>query len=418
VTGGFYARDDDVDAADGRTTPVPAPAAPAAREASLRTEAITDLGQLAALRDAWRELLADSAGVTAFASPEWVLTWYRHFESRREVYAVAVRRGERLVGLLPFAVSRFGHRRRAGFRLLVSAGTEHGDYGAPLLGTDPVPVAAALADHLCLLVREENAAINLRRLRDGGPLLRALEERDDIGRHPMGQVAQNALVDFTAIDDPEAYLERLARKRDVLRSRRRLHERCGEVTFEPTTVETDAALDTMRDMLARRWAGGGGPRTFATPALEAFTRHVVGELVAGGLGRVSTVRAGGRPVSVSIDFRVGSRYVGHNSAFDPDQSAYGPGQAHLYEVLRGALSEGAVEFDLRAGDYPYKRKWANAERVTRSLVLVVPGRPGELALRARRVAMSVRARRIHRREQADPRSGPPPGDRPPREPPA
>jgi len=161
----------------------------------------------------------------------------------------------------------------------------------------------------------------------------------------------------------------------------------------------------MQDMLARRWADGGGPRTFATPALAAFNRQVVRELVASGLGRVSTVRAGGRPVSISIDFKLGPRYVGHNSAYDPEMSAYGPGQAHLYEVLRYALSEGAVEFDMRAGDYPYKRKWANAERVTRSLVLVAPGRAGELALRARRVAMSVRARRIGRTEQGHPRSG-------------
>jgi CelD/BcsL family acetyltransferase involved in cellulose biosynthesis len=400
VTGGLPEQGNDVD-------PVKRRAAPAAPSATLRTETITDLDQLDALRDAWRTLLAESPGATAFASPEWILTWYRHFGSRRGVYAITVRRDDRLVGLLPFAISRFGGRKRAGFALLVSAGTEHGDYGEALLGADPEPVAAAVADHLCQLVRDQHVAINLRRLCDDGPLLRALEDHDDVGRHPMGQVAQNALVDFTVLDDPVAHLERLARKRDIPRSQRRLAEVCGDVTFEPTTDgpdATDTALDTMRDMLARRWADGGGPRTFATPALEAFTRDVVRELVAGGLGRVSTVRAGGRPVSVSIDFRLGQRYVGHNSAFDPDLSSFGPGQAHLYEVLRCAQSEGAVEFDLRAGDYPYKRKWANAERVTRSLVLVAPGRAGEIALRARRVAMSVRARRIRRREQADPRS--------------
>ena len=390
VVGGLSDQGDDVDPGAGRGALVD----------TLRTELITDIDQLTALQDAWRELLAQSPGATAFASPEWVLTWYRHFESRHGVYVVTIRKGDRLVGLMPFGRSRFGGR-RAGFRLLVSAGTEHGDYGEPLLGTDPVPVAAAVADHLCQLVRDESVALNLRRLCDDGPLLRALEEHDDVGRHPMGHVAQNAIVDFAALDDPEAYLERMARKRDIPRSLRRLRERCADVSFEPTTDDTDGALDAMRDMLARRWAAGGGPRTFATGALEAFARDVVRALVDGGLGRVSTVRADGRPISVSVDFCLGRRYVGHNSAFDPELAAYGPGQAHLLDVLRHALSEGAVEFDLRAGDYPYKRKWANAERVTRSIVLVAPGRAGELALRARRVAMSVRARRIRRLEHAD-----------------
>jgi CelD/BcsL family acetyltransferase involved in cellulose biosynthesis len=361
------------------------------------TEVVTDLDQLTGLRGAWRSLLETSPGATAFASPEWVLTWFRHFERRHGVYVVVVRRGGQLVGLVPFGRSRFGGR-RAGFRLLVSAGTEHGDYGEPLLGPDPAPVAEAVADHLCGLVRDEHVAVNLRRLCDDGPLLRALERRDDVARQPMGQVAHNAIVDFTALDDPDAYLERTARKRDVPRSLRRLRERCTDVSFEPTSADTDAALDAMRDMLARRWAGGGGPRTFATGGLEAFNREVTRELVAGGLGRVSTVQADGRPISVSIDFHLDHRYIGHNSAFDPELAAYGPGQAHLYEVLRYAWSEGAVEFDLRAGDFPYKRKWANAERMTRSLVLVAPGRAGERALRARRVAMSVRARRMRRRE--------------------
>jgi CelD/BcsL family acetyltransferase involved in cellulose biosynthesis len=409
VTGGLSERSNDVDVDDRRTaTAAPATPAPPTPVEPLRTDVVTDLDRLAGLRTAWSDLLAVSPGATAFASPEWVLTWYRHFESRRGVHAVTVHRGDRLVGLLPFAVSRLGRRGRAGFGLYVSAGTEHGDYGEALLGTDPGPVAAEIADHLARLVREENAAINLRRLCDGGPLLQALEQRDDVARHPMGQVAENMLVDFAAVEDPAAHVERLARKRDVPRSQRRLGEQHGEITFEPHTDGpdgTDAALDTMQDMLARRWAGGGGPRTFATPALAAFNRHVVHELVTSGLGRVSTVRAGGRPVSISIDFKLGSRYVGHNSAYDPELSSFGPGQAHLYEVLRCAVSEGAVEFDMRAGDYPYKRKWANAERVTRSLVLVAPGRPGELELRARRVMMSVRARRISRIEQAAPRSG-------------
>jgi CelD/BcsL family acetyltransferase involved in cellulose biosynthesis len=364
----------------------------------LRVEVVSDLDALSALESEWHGLLLRSPGATAFASPGWVLTWYRHFERRRGVYAVTVRRGSELVGLAPFA--RFGGGgRRAGFRLLVSAGTEHGDYGDPLLGTDPAPVADAIASHLSELVHQENVAVNLRRLRDDGAMLPALERRDDIVRRSMGQVAHAALVRFDTLDDPDRYLARLARRHGIPRRMRRLEAEHGGVSYGWDEGDLDDALDAMRDMLRRRWKPGSGPRMFATASLETFTRTVLRRLVDDGLAQVSMLRAGGRPVAVSTVLRIGDRYLSDNAAFEPDLAPFGLGQAELYEMLRRSLEDGAVEVDLRAGDFPYKRKWANAERVSRSVVVVAPGAAGEAALAVRRVAMSVRFRRMRRRER-------------------
>jgi CelD/BcsL family acetyltransferase involved in cellulose biosynthesis len=371
--------------------------------AALQVGVVTDLAELETLEDAWHHLLLRSSGSTAFVSPAWVMTWYRHFERPDGIYVVAVRRGQELVGLAPFAQSGIGGR-RAGFRLLVSAGTEHGDYGEPLLGPDPVPVAAAIADHLCGLVRAESVAVNLRRLYDDGPLLRALDQRDDVLCRPMGMVAHSALVRFDVLDDPEEYLDRLARRHSIPRRMRRLQERYGEVTFDSADPDLDGALDAMRDMLARRWGTGSGPRLFATSALEAFTRSVMRALVDAGLAHVSSLNAGRRRLAVSNLFHVGARHLSDNAAFEPELASYGLGQAELYHMLRHSLAAGAVEVDLRAGDFPYKRKWANAERVSRSLVLTAPGSGGEVALAARRLAMSLRARRLRRWER---RPGPP-----------
>lgn len=364
----------------------------------LGIEVVSDLDALARLADEWHDLLERSPGATAFASPAWVLTWYRHFERPGGVYAVVVRRDAELVGLAPFARSG-----RGGFRLLVSAGTEHGDYGDPLLGPEPEPVAEALADHLSELVRGGRVAVNLRRLCADSALLAALERRDDLVPRPMGQVARAAVVRFDRLEDPDAYLERLARRHGIPRRVRRLGEDHPPVSYgwdhDDSDWDLDGALDAMRDMLRRRWEPGTGPRMFAAARLEAFTRSVLRELADAGLARVSLLRAGGRPVAVSTVFRVGRRYLSDNAAFDPELARYGLGQAELYEMLRRSLAEGAVEVDLRAGDFPYKRKWANAERVTRSVAVVAPGAAGEAALAARRIAMSLRFRGMRRRER-------------------
>ncbi|HEX6422091.1 MAG TPA: GNAT family N-acetyltransferase [Acidimicrobiales bacterium] len=387
---------------------------------SIRT--LTRPDEVGAIEPAWHRLLLASPAATAFAGPAWVGTWYRHFQPEGGIHVVTVWRGDDLVGVAPFARTRAG-RARAGFTLLVSAGTEHGDYGDPVLGPDPLPVARVVADHLVHLVRHENTTVNLRRLCDDSPLLALLEGRDDVACLPMGLEAGNAVVRFGDMDDPRSALDRIARKRDLPRLRRRLTEAHGEVEFVPDAPDPMQALDHMRDFLARRWAPGEGPRLFSAPGREAFTRDVTAALVEAGLARVSVLTAGGRPVAVTIDHVVGGRLLGDAASYDPDLRRYSVGLLHLHEVLSAALAGGLREVDLRAGDFPYKDQWATATRRTRSVALVRPGVRGRAQRAARRVAMSARARRIARDERATPdaqvRPAPTghttgPGDAPPR----
>jgi CelD/BcsL family acetyltransferase involved in cellulose biosynthesis len=140
---------------------------------------------------------------------------------------------------------------------------------------------------------------------------------------------------------------------------------------------------------------------FHTPALERFTREAIKAMVASDVAHVSSLQADGRRIAITNVFRVGDRFMSDSVSHDPDPelARFGLGQAELYEMLRTSYAEGARLVDMRAGDFPYKRKWANADRVTRSLVIVAPGKLGELALNERRVAMSLRARRLRRWEK-------------------
>jgi CelD/BcsL family acetyltransferase involved in cellulose biosynthesis len=388
-------RSERTQAASPRPSPAGSPSAPILHD-HLRVEAVTELADLEALSDRWSGLVRSSPQATAYASPAFVLTWYRHFERPGGIYAVTVWHGDELVGLAPFARTRVGYG-PADVTLLVSAGTEHGDYGDPLLGPHPEPVAAAIVDHLAALVGRRTV-VNARRLRDDGPTLAALERRDDLATAPMGQVAEAAVVRLDQLDDPDAHLRRLAKKHSVPRRLRRLAEAHGEVDYTADAPDLDAALDTMRDMLRRRWGPDAGPWLFHAPRLESFTREVMRALVDTGFGRVAVLRAGERPLAVSTVLEVGDRQVSDNAAFDPDPelSSYGLGQAEMAMMLDHAHGSGAAEVDLRAGDFPYKHRWANATRTTRSVVLSAPGRQGDIVRGVRRGAMSLRARRLAR----------------------
>ena len=242
----------------------------------------------------------------------------------------------------------------------------------------------------------EFVIINLRRLRDDGPTLATIETRDDIAQTPMGQIADAAVLRLDQLEDPTTHLKRLAKKHSTPRRLRRLAETHGDITYQPDDPDHTRALDTMRDMLQRRWGPDDGPPMFRTPHMDAFTRDTLHHLTTTGFARIATLTAGTTPVAVSTVLEVGDRQISDNAALDPDLAQFGPGHAALYHLLEHAHRTGAREVDLRAGDFPYKYKWANTTHRTRSLALTTPGIRHDAMLAARRALMSLRARRLNR----------------------
>jgi CelD/BcsL family acetyltransferase involved in cellulose biosynthesis len=47
---------------------------------------------------------------------------------------------------------------------------------------------------------------------------------------------------------------------------------------------------------------------------------------------------------------------------DGETSRFGPGAAHLRELLRYAIGRGCKRFDFTIGDEPYKRDWCDTEQ--------------------------------------------------------
>jgi CelD/BcsL family acetyltransferase involved in cellulose biosynthesis len=65
-------------------------------------------------------------------------------------------------------------------------------------------------------------------------------------------------------------------------------------------------------------------------------------------------------VSLGLTFR-DCYYLVLSSYHDSEFSRFGPGRAHLHELLRHAIDSGYRRFDFTVGDEPYKRDWSDTE---------------------------------------------------------
>jgi CelD/BcsL family acetyltransferase involved in cellulose biosynthesis len=75
---------------------------------------------------------------------------------------------------------------------------------------------------------------------------------------------------------------------------------------------------------------------------------------------------------------------------DGEVSRFGPGAAHLRELLKFAIERGLRRFDFTIGDEPYKRDWCDAEQKLYDHVSAATwrGRPSTL--------LSIAKRRVKR----------------------
>jgi CelD/BcsL family acetyltransferase involved in cellulose biosynthesis len=317
---------------------------------------------LAAIESEWRAF-ERTADCTVFQTFEWLDTWQRHVGARNDVRpAVVVGRASdgSLAFILPLATRPMPFGRE-----LVFLGTELCDYNGPMLAAG---FTAAVPDFAALWRRIGAALKAHPRLRYDVVHLEKMPA--SIGSQP------NPLLALGVTDNPSgAYATALgetwdafyaAKRSSATRSRdrgkrKKLAEH-GAVAFVEPQASHDvlATIDTLVAQKSRSFARMGVSNIFARPGYLDFYRALFSDPKSRGLTHLSRLDCGAEPVAVNLGltFR-GTYYHLQASHTDGEASRFGPGAAHLHDLLRNAIERGFVRYDFTIGDEPYKRDWCD-----------------------------------------------------------
>jgi CelD/BcsL family acetyltransferase involved in cellulose biosynthesis len=331
--------------------------------ANIRLSVHTDL---AALEPDWREF-EQSADGTVFQTFEWLATWQRHIGTRNGVVpAAVVGRSETddILFLLPFAIET-----RLGVRCLTWLGSELCDYNGPLLAADfsrrvGAQRFALLWPELTELLQQDASLrydlTNLEKMPEwvGGQANPFL----DLGvvLHPSGAYVADLGDDWTSFY--AAKRSSATRQRD--RAKHKRLSRFGEVRF--VTAESDEeiahTLDILISQKSRSFARMGVEDIFTRPGYREFFLDIATNLNVRALTHVSRLEIGPTTAATNLGLRFrDSYYLVLSSYHDGELSRFGPGRAHLHELLRHAIEGGLQRFDFTVGDEPYKRDWSDTE---------------------------------------------------------
>ena len=320
---------------------------------------------LAAIEKDWRAFEAKADG-TVFQSFDWLATWQRHIGARAGVTpAIVVGRdaGGVIAFLLPLSICPAGYARE-----LTWLGSDLCDYNAPVLAQgfsarfDRARFLALWRDIVQLLQSHPRLTFDLINLSKMPELVGAQE-------NPMRYLGG-------VINPSGAYLTHLSgdwetfytakrssatRRRDRTK-RKRLGE-FGEVRLvNPAGGDIASTLDTLMAQKANSFAHMGVANLFAKPGHAEFYRALATDTATQPMVHVSRLDVGETPAAINLGLTWRDRYYHLLASYDGGEvSRFGPGAAHLHDLMQSAIERGFKIFDFTIGDERYKRDWCDTE---------------------------------------------------------
>jgi CelD/BcsL family acetyltransferase involved in cellulose biosynthesis len=319
---------------------------------------------LAAVEQEWRRF-EQTADCTPFQTFDWLSAWQRHVGSLTGATPaiVVARRGDAIVFILPLAV-------QGGFvRRLTFLGEDLCDYNAPLLAPD---FAALAPDGFAPLWRDIATLLQATpALRHDTVVLEKMPAR--IGSQPNPMLCLDVRLNPSgAYETPigpdweqfyTAKRSSATRRRDRTKFKRL--GQLGEIKF--VNPDGGAALALTLDLLiqqkSKSFARMGVPNLFARPGYAAFFRELATAPRFRSLVHLSRLDVGATWAALNLGLTFRDCYFHILASYDDGEvSRFGPGSAHLRELLRYAISRGLKRFDFTIGDETYKRDWCDTEQ--------------------------------------------------------
>lgn len=313
---------------------------------------------------AWRAF-ERNADCTVFQTFDWLATWQRHVGIHNDVRpAIVVGRidGGDILFILPLATRPIGLARE-----LMWLGSELCDYNAPLLAPDfstyqDVRPFGDAWRHITERLQENPRLrydfIRLEKMpatvgKQKNPMLTL-----GVTLNPSGAYSTQLTGNWEAF----YATKRSASTRSRDRSKRKRLSELGELRLVRPDNATDAlaTLDTLIAQKSRSFARMGVANLFARPGYVEFYRALAADPQLGHLVHLSRLDCGPHAAAANVGLTFRDRYYHLLASHDDgDMSRFGPGVAHLHDLLGYAINRGLKIFDFTIGDERYKLDWCD-----------------------------------------------------------
>lgn len=293
----------------------------------------------------WAALCRSLPRPLPFDTPEWHRVWWSAFGGGRQPLYLAIRDGERLVGVAPLL--------RDGDTLATAGDPDLCDLASFPITAEP---AERLLPGLFEAIDDLSwRSIHVWGLPEDADALSAARAWAAIRGYGFRDAEEAVCPRLTPASDWESHLAALPKKdRQELKRKLRRFSDAGERVELRLLTKPDAIAAALPVFFTLHRVSRPDKAAFMTEAMEAFFREVALSLAKEGRTRLYLVDLDGRTVAALLAFRSGDELLLYNSGYDPTLGHVSVGIASKALVARAAFDEGLTAVDFLRGAEPYK----------------------------------------------------------------
>lgn len=313
-------------------------------------ECLTEMDELAALKEDWNRLVTDQT--PAFQTFGWNWSWFANYSDRYEEMAVFVlKQGTEVLAILPCYRSKY-RLRLAGdnicdFQDLISSSEKD---------------ALALVDELFQFTKEHCYHFHFHMLAENGVLLPILRAKTKAAGFATYEKSHGPCPWFRLAENGEAFLAGKAKaklRKRTRRALRRLEDLAPGHTYRIIEDEqiTEAVIADVRALHSGNQHRKAGPSIFDSNNYRSF----LGDAAASGdVGiRVIEVRnQANELIAFDLGFQRGERFYAYLGAYDDPYAGGSPGMCLLHWQMDELPARGVTQYDFLCGNEAYKRDYA------------------------------------------------------------
>ena len=310
----------------------------------------------------WRSMWLQDPNATPFQSPEWLVPWWKQF-GNEQLCAVAIFRGGKSIGLLPFYVYHDPQRRE---RQLLPLGVGTTDYldGVFLPECGAVEIRQAMA---FLRSQAKHDVLCVSQLRTDSRLMEALRERSGF-RDQGSEMGSDRRAVFVSQSEPCSRMPAVTMpqlpqkiKRNAMYYRNRAQRKGRLELRQAEEGNWRESFEALRRLHSSRWQSRGEEGVLVDERVVAWHCEAIPLLIRAGLLRLMTLRLNEEIIAVLYSVidraRAQRTQYFYITAYSPEYADLRPGTLLIAYAVEQAAREGVATIDMLRGDEGYKQIW-------------------------------------------------------------
>jgi len=344
----------------------------------LQVHEIDDDRRLGELTPEWDDLLGRCSHAGIFQTPEWLLTCRRFFGRGSRLTALAVRDGERLVGLAPLEIARMYGSPLRRLRFIGTGRSDYLDIIADDRSNEDVlqAIFTWLTEHqsrwdvidLQEIPEDECGSMGVWGYGCPGTPIPPYSHTPTLSHSLLPQ----ELCPYMPL--APTWEETIAGIGKKTRYNLGYYERLMRRRFEVEIGLLDSGqlnegLEALFRLHTERWKKRWLPGVLSGDHTRAFHRELASRFLERGRLRFHALRLDGEIKAVLYCLAYKSRTYYYIGGFDPELAKYSLGTVLTGHAIRHAVEEGCTEFDFLRGDEKYKTLWTDRARMNGRLII-------------------------------------------------